>query len=227
MHKIKFLLFFIFILSLSLTLGCGKKDNNDVTEIVFCPGIAHSSGAEVKSFIYSSINKDNGEGYVEVDGKVLSGSNIQTSQSSNYRFSDNRCFLEKEEAVTKAFTLVPVLNGEALSPISKTFVWDNKPEFSQDPRYTISDAGMAFRSIEVVFGKLTKVPEGSSVKYRIKLYQFEEGGNLYEMSAQQSNAISIKTTFRGLSGAYPVLEGIIYSDGVPSMAVHYIMPPLG
>jgi hypothetical protein len=226
MHKQKLFIYFSLILILSLTLGCGKKSDNAALEVVFCPGIAYSSGADAKSFVYSSINKENGAGSVKLGDDILNGSNILPSKSSNYRFSENRCFLAKEQAITQEFTLIPVVDGEAQSPITKTFSWGSKPEFSQAPRYSISDSGTAFKSIEVVFGGLTGLPADSSVQYRVKLYQFEEGGNLYEMSAQQSSASSAKTTFRGLSGAYPVLEGMIYRDGTPVMAVHYIMPPL-
>ncbi len=222
------LLFVLFIFSIT-NLGCGgKSDKNDDLSIVFCPGIAYTSGANQK-FIYSSINREYAEGSIRLGDKTKVGSNILPSMSSNYRYADNRYYLKDQTITREKFTLEPVINGEAQTPITKAFNWNIEPSFSGTPSATIIDTGGSFKNLQITFGKLKNAPENTSVKYRIKIYQFEEGGNLKEMSAQQSSSGSIETSFRkkmnDSTDNYPVLEAMIYQDNVPIMVVHYVLAP--
>ena len=101
----------------------------------------------------------------------------------------------------------------------------NAPNFSSSPRYDIiSDT--AFTTISVTSGKLINVPEGATVKYRIKIYEYQKGGRLIETSSEHSSPASINTGFRGGSNYFPVLEAIIVKDNSPIMVVHYVMDKL-
>lgn len=223
----KLILFALISLSVVFSLGCSSKNsNNEELNIMFCPGFSYTSGSGAEKIIVASINRDNASGYLTFpNGDKINGGTLRPSASSNHRISETRCFID-EDAASGLYKLSYTIGAETYTPIEKEISWSGKvPNFSSSPRYdVISDT--AFTTISVTSGKLINTPEGSTVKYRIKLYEFQKGGMLVEMSEEHSSPASINTSFRGWADCFPVLEAIIVKDGNPIMVVHYVMDKL-
>ena len=210
-----------------ICLGCSSKNsNNDELNIMFCPGFSYISGSGAEKIIVASINRDNASGYLSFpNGEKINGGTLRPSASSNYRIAETRCFID-ENASHGLYKLSYTIAAETPAPIEKNISWpNNAPHFSSSPRYDIiSDT--AFTTISVTSGKLINVPEGATVKYRIKIYEYQKGGRLIETSSEHSSPASINTGFRGGSNYFPVLEAIIVKDNSPIMVVHYVMDKL-
>lgn len=224
----KILLFIAILLSCIMATGCstsGRDENTGNIDVVFCPGVSYKQGAGAEKMIYASINRNNAGGSIyDTNGNPISGSTMRhCSDSSNYSLTDVRSFLTDEQAIAGNYKLSYNVENKEQEPLTVSMSWPaTLPDFPSVPNYILTEGAGVYRNLQVDLPSAVRnMPENDSILYRIKIYQFQSGGYLYDMSSQTPSH-SVSMTVKGGSGYYPVLEAIAYKDSKPVFVCHYV-----
>ena len=230
----KILLFIIILVTCFFATGCstsGRDENTGNVEVIFCPGISYRQGSGAEKMIYASINRNNAGGSIyDPNGSVIAGSTMRPSNSASaYSITDVRAFLTNEAAINGEYKLVYTVENKEQTPATINITWPTTlPDFPSVSDYIVTDGAGVYKNLQVdIPSSVRNMPECDSIQYRIKIYQFQSGGQIYDMS-KQTTSMSVNMTILGGSGWYPVLEAIAYKNEKPVFVCHYVFnKPIG